>query len=528
MNIYNQIFAYKFKTKTYSKIYHIKKMLKYIDYVIKYKCRVYYRKESFMLEKKLIKLIEKSNKIRQQGVKNNSLDYYNDTYTELSNFITKKLSSTIFKKRNAKIIASHFDEILPYIVASNINILLLNAHLLVEQPNFKERFGQGLIKYPYKDEINEIFNNIWFCLNGESNKFDEFMDSNILKNISIMEYNKNFYQDILNKLNEEKQKELLNLLAKNKCDISYNMIEYKGNNKQIIYENLPLFIENAKNLYNLMDFVKDDPAALKQVKDYIDKNEEKAIESIFCETANLRRMKDPTLKEIIKLIILDVMKNENAKFSDITYNSGGFSRVLLIGEKVIKIGDRMTKTFPNNPYIISPLLRKKFDFNGESCFVEVTERVDTNTPPSHEELYQLYKHLRDLNLVWTDIKGANVGRLKRKNVIHWRENIEPTDNILDLNEKRGEKVLEEGDLVILDADFIYDEKDKNINKVNNKALIDEFETRYQKEDKPVNLSLDKSNPLVKNNPVNNIVEQIDELVNPQLSESGITKVGRSR
>ena len=56
-------------------------------------------------------------------------------------------------------------------------------------------------------------------------------------------------------------------------------------------------------------------------------------------------MKDQTLKEVIKLMVLDVMKNENVKFSDITYNGGGFSRVLLIGNKVIKLGDRVTKKF---------------------------------------------------------------------------------------------------------------------------------------------------------------------------------------
>ena len=91
------------------------------------------------------------------------------------------------------------------------------------------------------------------------------------------------------------------------------------------------------------------------------------------------------------IIILDVFKNENVKLSDINYNGGGLSSVLLIGNKVIKIGDRATKSFPNNPYRISPLLRKKLECNGESCFVEVTERVDTSKKASKEELYQLFK-----------------------------------------------------------------------------------------------------------------------------------------
>ena len=251
------------------------------------------------------------------------------------------------------------------------------------------------------------------------------------------------------------------------------------NNKQIIYNNISLFIENAQNLYTLMDFVKDRPAAFSQVKDYIDNNEDKAINSIFCEI----KIEDSTLREIIKLMILDIMKNENIKFSDITYNGGGFSRVLLIGDKVIKLGDRFTKSFPNNPYIVAPLLRKELKVDDENCFVEVTERVDTSTKPSSEELYKLFKNLRNLGLIWTDIKEENVGRLKRKNIIHWQENLNPSEEVLGFSTKRGETILEEGDLVILDADFIYDENDPNINYSNNKILTDEFEKRYQSEKK---------------------------------------------
>lgn len=436
-----------------------------------------------MLEKKLNKLLEEAKIIRQHSIEYNVASYYTDKFDNLSDFILKKLNSKLFKHRNAEVIANHFDEIFPYIVMSNINIILLYINLLIKQPHFKEKFLEGLKKYPYNDGVEQLFYNIWTSLDNESNQFDDFIDENILKTISTMGVEGAFYSDMLNRLNEDNQKKFLNILVNNKCNIFYMAIEYKGNNKQIIYDNLPLFIENSQNLYALMDFVKDNPNSFSQVKDYIDNNEEKAINSIFCETDHLEKMKDPALREIVKLIILDVMKNENAKFSDITYNSGGLSRVLLIGDKVIKIGDRVTKTFPNNPYIIAPLLRKELKFNGESCFLEVTERVDTDNSPTKEELYQLFKKLRNLKLVWTDIKGINVGRLKRENIIHWRENLNPTEEMLSLENRRGEDILKEGDLVILDADFIYDENDPNINYINNKDLYDEFEERYQKEKK---------------------------------------------
>lgn len=445
-----------------------------------------------MLEKKLNKLLEEAKERRKQAVENEMASYYNDSFDSLSKFILKKLDSRLVKLRNknTRIIADHFDEILPYIVNDNMNILLFNINSLIEQPNFKEKFIEGLKKYPYHDKVDQIFYIIWVRL---KNKFDNFIDSSILKTISTMNVSSYFYEDMLDRLNEENQKIFLNILAENKCNISYSGIMYKGNSKQVIYDNLSLFTENSQNLYSLMKFVKDNPSAYSKVKDYIDNNPEKAVNSIFCEINKRVKIEDTTLKEVVKLIILDVLKNENVKLSDITYNGGGLSSVLLIGNKVIKIGDRATKSFPNNPYIISPLLRKKLEFNGESCFVEVTERVDTSKKASKEELYQLFKKLRNLNLVWTDIKEDNVGRLKKENIIHWRQNLNPTDGVLGLDVKRGETILKEGDLVILDADFIYDANDPNINYINNKDIYDEFEKRYQSEIKELKEQETKSN-----------------------------------
>ncbi len=437
-----------------------------------------------MLERKLNRLIEEAKNIRQQSIENECASYYHDEFDKLSDFILKKLNRSFLKNKNAKIIANHFDEILPYIVDSNIDILFLDTNLLIKQPSFKEKFIRGLKKYPYKEGINQLFYNIQCCLHGE---YAYFMDNDILKTIVTLDVSKHFSADIiLDKLhlnlNEEDQKNFLKLMVENKCDIPYLAIDYKGDNKQIIYDNLPLLMEHEKNLYTLVNFVKDNPVALSQVKDYIDNNEEKAINSIFCETDRLVEIKDENLKEIVKLIVLDVMKNENVKFSDITYNGGGFSRVLLIGNKVIKIGNRFTKKFPNNPYIIAPLLRKELQFGDEHCFVEVTERVTTGEF-SKEELYQLFKNLRDLKLVWTDIKSTNVGRLTRENIVHWKTNLQPSEKVLGLDTRRGETILKEGDLVVLDADFIYDEDDPNLTYTNNRVLYDKFEERYQREKK---------------------------------------------
>ena len=275
-----------------------------------------------MLEKKLNKLLEEAKERRKQAVENEMASYYNDSFDSLSKFILKKCRLVKLRNKNTRIIADHFDEILPYIVNDNMNILLFNINSLIEQPNFKEKFIEGLKRYPYPDKIDQIFYIIWIRL---KDKFDNFIDSSILKTVSTMNVSSYFYGDMLDRLNEENQKIFLNILAENKCNIPYSGIMYS---KQVIYDNLPLFTENSQNLYSLMKFVKDNPSAYSKVKDYIDNNPEKAINSIFCEINKRVKIEDTTLKEVVKLIILDVLKNENVKLQSAVCHRCQFEKIV--------------------------------------------------------------------------------------------------------------------------------------------------------------------------------------------------------
>ena len=54
---------------------------------------------------------------------------------------------------------------------------------------------------------------------------------------------------------------------------------------------------------------------------------------------------------------------------------------------------------------------------------------------------------------------------------------------MNLDKKRGTEELKAGDLVVLDADYIFDENDPNIEKNITSPLAEPFENRYQKEKK---------------------------------------------
>lgn len=259
-----------------------------------------------MFEKKLYNLIEESRIIRQKNIENNINIYHQEFFYGLSNFILKKLSNPLFKNKNAKIIADNFDKILPYIVMSNIDILFLHADLLIEQPNFKDKFVEGLKKYPYPTEVYELIRNISSCFYENNNKFDNFIDSKILDGLASLDLNSISYIYLFDRLNYEKQGDFLRLLINNKCDFPLK-IDYKGDNKKIIYDNLDYFINNHKNIFELLDLVKENSYYYSKVKEYIDNNKEKVINSIF-ENISYNMLNNPKIKEIVKLIILDVLK----------------------------------------------------------------------------------------------------------------------------------------------------------------------------------------------------------------------------
>lgn len=255
-----------------------------------------------------------------------------------------------------------------------------------------------------------------------------------------------------------------------------------------VYQNFDNIISNnIKDLYELKKqgtLNKETSTKISKIvqnnEEYLNNTIEDILKEIYGEKFNSKDFKVGI--DTIKIIIKELCQNENKTYGDIEYlGKGTFSYVLAVGDKVLKIGiKRYTDSFPNNPYIITPLLRESIKINEENkIFLEVTERVDTKTEVTTEELYQLYKKIRALGLVWTDVAKRNVGRLKKDNIVHWNTPLSPTDEALELKKYINAPQLKKGDLIILDADHIYEGYKYNLT---NK----EFEDRYQEELKEKN------------------------------------------
>ena len=368
--------------------------------------------------------------------------------------------------------------------------------------NFLDIYIDNMFLFNYRKRHFQFFKIIKTFKNLPINK----EQVNVLLNNMLNNSTKAYWEDIyymIKKLYPEMIPSMLSSMFKNKdnCKEALSLIQ-KDDNTYIseIYNNIDVILEstNYDELFSLRDIVKNDKRAysmvINKIKENTKDNIKKLIKSNYLKIIALHKEyhnlsyiyseKFDNILEVIYLIIEDVCHNENIDITEIErVGNGSFSSVILAKDKVIKIGiPGKTKSFPNNPYINAMLLRKEFPINNEaSIFVEVSERVDIKSAIDIEELYQLYKKMRNIGLVWLDAAARNAGILLKDNKVSWRFDLPITDKSLGLDKFRGEEQLKKGDIVILDNDLIYDIDDQNIPAEFATTYQVIFERRYQKD-----------------------------------------------
>lgn len=216
------------------------------------------------------------------------------------------------------------------------------------------------------------------------------------------------------------------------------------------------------------------------------------INELVCATNENRKIESKNTGELVEEVKVE-------DFSEVGH--GSFSKVYKIGDFVLKVDiqnrsgiKRVNPVIKNHPRILQPLIRGIIDDGKDSRYIEVQNLIDTNwyenmTDDEIEEvLYTIYSELRDSGLVWNDIKKNNVGKLLKPNKSNLtfididgeRKEIRPVKNATGLvGEIPDDKVLQAGELVISDTDFIFPEAD--IDKYRLSAITEEYEQRYQKE-----------------------------------------------
>lgn len=292
-------------------------------------------------------------------------------------------------------------------------------------------------------------------------------------------------------LDASKLNNLLEYCLINKCNyINYELIDYLLNSKykNVIINNFEKILDNCYYLLDLKKLIKD-KTLLQRYNNYINRKPDNMIYEILIKgfNLNLEKIKNEKIFDTLKQIIKEVLEFENLNYSDIDFiGNGAYSFVVSIGSKVLKLGQkREVFKMDNNKRFLKPILRTEINkINSDEILgcIEITEKVSTKNI-TESDIYIVYKELRDKGYIWADCRLDNVGKLLKDNKIYFND-LNPTLSSINYNTEINEE-LKEGELVIIDNDYIYsvDEfnslpKNTQYNYLDN---IENYEAKYQSE-----------------------------------------------
>lgn len=285
----------------------------------------------------------------------------------------------------------------------------------------------NLYKEKSEEELYELGKNLSFI---ERLNFDYKIRS-IKEHFEFSEYFSEYYH----------KKIFINKLINNN-ELNYIINNFKKISSYDFETKIPI-IRYIKN--NIDKINKDD---LKKIKYYITYN-------LFEKKYDL----DENDINNVKNIVDELANKENLTMFDIDkIGSGSYSNIYKIGNKIIKFGYKrgINKIVDNNRI----LLPDKFLIINENI-IEITDYIKGNSDFTKEEIYEVYKELRNQGIVWMDPSKDNLKRIDERNIKLQKEKSK-NRNIYPFIKNRRiiNKPLKLNDLVIVDLDHLVDEEDK--------------------------------------------------------------------
>ena len=295
---------------------------------------------------------------------------------------------------------------------------------------------------------------------------------------------------------------IVNYLIENnfilKTNKLFNRLLWFPQDKKPVFDNIDFFIKNSIDILGLrkiLSTIKDKNDIIEKINLLLDTNPDRIIECLVfpCTKLTLEDLKEEKLLDTFRIILEELIVNEEINYHDIKpLDRGAYSNVILVGDKVLKVGKRRSNfNIKHNKRFLKPLYRQEINsiYNNDVFLcVEITEKVDTENV-THDDLYDIYTELRDEGLIWVDCHLSNLGRLIQDNTIYY-EGIEKVDINATGYLTDNEEVLKKGDIVIIDNDYIFTEEEfQNLFK-NGKTLaeniasckgISDMEYQYQYE-----------------------------------------------
>ena len=256
--------------------------------------------------------------------------------------------------------------------------------------------------------------------------------------------------------------------------------------KLVSNDELEYIVKNFNKIIQISADLVDTPLS------YLKRNENKIskekLDKIEERIANCTSMYYPNNKEEDRARLKDVLckaaRLEGTNLLDLrNHDYGCYSKVFKLNNKIIKVGFRREcPEIPENNRILIPY----FKGNIGPDFVEVTDYVPSIGNVTDEELYEVYKDIRDLGLIWMDVGKDNLAKVSSDIITANYERRKDLTNKGII--KNPNLVYEINDVLIIDLDHIYKEDDEyNIERRREKqtelrrSTIEKLEARYNKE-----------------------------------------------
>lgn len=358
---------------------------------------------------------------------------------------------------------------------------------------------RDILKENKLDETFVLENFDFLIMNVNSNNFARFLNyisteatlsDNVLKKLSI--FIRRFKTgDILDKEQEA----------------FLTMMTFLPGYKKVFYKNMRNIIESISPgvLFEKASLLREiSPRYSKKINEIINLNQDKICRHILFSCLSKNGNNEFSIKDLndysltLQILLREVLKSERKKLSDVeNVGEGVYSKNYKIGDKVLKIGaPRETYFIPNHRRILQPLARINLTNSNHKSIgtIELTSEENASKEAldkiTEEDLYRIYKELRDDGIVWGDPKKDNLAILKRKNIpmLNGKPFYVNPSSVGFKNDLNGVRPLDKGDIVIIDTDYLYREEQKN-KKGNTNSYVLAFERRYQNEKKQESISI---------------------------------------
>lgn len=181
------------------------------------------------------------------------------------------------------------------------------------------------------------------------------------------------------------------------------------------------------------------------------------IYDILCRTYNIT---DEDIDRITYMIEKYAEEQDKSLFDITKIGYGTYSKVYRLGNKVIKTsGKRGTPNIIENNRILIP--DQLINIKGN--IIEINDYVEGIGDVSEDEIYEVYKDLREQGIVWFDPWYNNIGRLNETALKSQERKLKtrPNTPLLVENRRFIHRQLKVNDPVIIDLEFLIDENDED-------------------------------------------------------------------